>query len=207
MLARAFSPRHGNLLLAAAVWLPFLGQLVAARCYGGAAATGTGTARAVALLLDGSPKQRAALMSGALGGVATLGLAVLTAALAYINLADVITVAAAAPVWVIVALFYTAAATMLWTTRHSLGHHHPQPHDVTRIGTLAAWPKNRGAGLHRLGLQLCALADEQQVSLDLVARSPGLTQRCATLGFTRPDPSRLWMVRQEQRDPSEPRPG
>ena len=37
VLARAFSPRRGNTALATVVWLPWTGQLVAARCYHGAA--------------------------------------------------------------------------------------------------------------------------------------------------------------------------
>jgi hypothetical protein len=67
---------------------------------------------------------------------------------------------------------------------------------VVRIGSLAAWPHNRDAGLKGLGRKLCSWADTQQVTLDLTARTPALSHKYAQDGFTQPDPTHMWMNRQ-----------
>ena len=81
--------------------------------------------------------------------------------------------------------------------------HHPTTPGVVRIDTLAAWPRGHGAGLHHLAPQLCALADEQGATLDLTARTPDLADRYTRLGFTQPDPDRLWLLRHPH--PGDPR--
>ena len=193
VLARAFSPRRGNTVLAAVVWLPWTGQLMAARCYHGAAVwAGQGT-RAVAIL-HASPRQRATVMIGALGGIAALAAAVLAGALTYLHVVAVSSLAGAAPIWLAVTLLYAAAGATAWSTRHTLSQHHPQTPGVVRIGTLAAWPTGHGAGLHHLGRHLCALADTHQVTLDLVARTPHLIDRYTRIGFTQPEPGRPRLV-------------
>ena len=112
--------------------------------------------------------------------------------------------AGAAPIWLAVTLLYAAAGATAWSTRHTLGQHHPQAPGVVRIGTLAAWPTGHGAGLHHLGRHLCALADTQQVTLDLVARTPTLIDRYTRTGFTQPDPGRARLVRHPAGSPGAP---
>jgi hypothetical protein len=202
VLARAFSPRTANTALAIAVWLPWTGQLVAARCYRGAAVSAGGPARAVALL-HATRRQRAAMVGGAIGGITALAALLMAAALGYLHLFDVTTMAGATPIWLAVAVLYAAAGATLWSTRHTLALHHPSPRGGgVRIDTLAAWPPGHGAGLHHLAPQLCALADEHDVTLDLTARTPDLAARYTRLGFTQPHPDRLWLIRHPQ--PSEP---
>lgn len=194
VLARAFSPHRGNALLAAAGWLPWTGQLVAARCYRGAAVWAGEHARAVAVL-HASRQQRAAVVAGAIGGIAALAALALAAALAYLHLVDVTSLAGAAPIALPVAVLYTAAGTTLWSARHNLAQHQPTIPGTVRIDTLAAWPSGHGAGLRHLGAQLCELADTQHVTLDLTARTPTLAERYNPLGFTQPHPNQLRLVR------------
>ena len=71
---------------------------------------------------------------------------------------------------------------------------HGHPHLV------AAPPLGLGAGpgvqpASNLRSQLCALADTQDVTLDLIARSPALVERYNRLGFTQPHPDQLRLVR------------
>jgi hypothetical protein len=194
VLARAFSPRTANTALAIAVWLPWTGQLMAARCHRGAAASAGGPARAVALL-HATRRQRAAMVGGAIGGTAALAALLLSAALVYLHLFDVTSMAGATPIWLAVAVLYAAAGATLWSTRHTLAQHHPTTPGTVRIDTLAAWPRGHGAGLHHLAPQLCALADEHGVTLDLTARTPDLAARYTRLGFTQPHPDRLSLLR------------
>ena len=194
VLARAFSPRTANTALAIAVWLPWTGQLVAARYYRGAAVSAGGPARAVALL-HATRRQRAAMVGGAIGGITALAALLMAAALGYLHLFDVTTLAGATPIWLAVAVLYAAAGATLWSTRHTLALHHPSPRGGVRIDTLAAWPPGHGAGLHHLAPQLCARADEHGVTLDLTARTPDLAARYTRLGFTQPHPDRLSLLR------------
>lgn len=194
VLARAFSPCTANTALAIAVWLPWTGQLVAARCYRGAAVWAGAPARAVALL-HATRRQRAAMVGGAIGGIAALAALLLSGALGYLHLFDVTSLAGATPIWLAVAVLYAAAGATLWSTRHTLAQHHPTTHGSVRIDTLAAWPRGQGAGLHHLAPQLCGLADEQGATLDLTARTPDLADRYTRLGFTQPNPDRLWLLR------------
>jgi hypothetical protein len=182
--------------LAAAVWLPWTGQLLAARSFRGAAVWDDGHARAVALM-HASRGQRAAVVCGAIGGIAALAGFLLTTALAYLDLFDVTSPAAAAPIWLAVAVLYTAAGTTLWSARHTLAQPHTTTPGCVRIDILAAWPPGHGAGLHHLAPHLCALADTHHVTLELTARTPTLADRYTQLGFTPAD--RLRLVRHPQR--------
>lgn len=173
-------------MLAAALWLPFTGQVAAAHAYGGAAVLDTGNARAVALLVTRPRRDHAALVLGLLAGVALLAAVALGATSGYIRLADVDSWAEAAPALLLVAVLVGTGIALLWNSRQSLLHAHGQDSAVIRIAALAAWPHRHRAGLHGLGRALCALAETQQVTLDLTARTPELARRYARYGFTQP---------------------
>lgn len=95
-----------------------------------------------------------------------------------------------------------AALAVGWGSRHSLRRGHPQHPDAVRIGTLAAWPTDSGAGLAVLIPILCRLADDQEVILDLTARTPRLMDRYAEHGFTRPIADKMWMIRHPHPSPN-----
>ena len=73
-----------------------------------------------------SPRQRATVVIGALAGVAALAGAVLAGALTYLHVVAVSSLAGAVPIWLAITLLYAAAGATVWSTRHTLGQHHPQ---------------------------------------------------------------------------------
>jgi GNAT superfamily N-acetyltransferase len=134
------------------------------------------------------------LGTGILAGIAVLYALILAIALAYLEVFDVRSPAAAAPAYLMAAWPVAAGLVLGWPARHNLGRSHPQQPTTVRLGSLAARPPGRGVG-RELGQKLCEVADTQQVALDLTARTPALVPFYTRAGFTCPAPHGLWMLR------------
>lgn len=190
VLARGFTPAWA----APALWAPYTGQAAAALAVGALATTRTSRARAVAVLHPPSPGVRVLLAAGLLGGMAALYGAILSLALAYLTVLDVRTPLAAAPAYLLAVWPVAAGLALAWPARHNLLHRHHHRSGAVRVGSLAARPRGRRAGvdlLHQLG----DAADAGQVTLALTARTGPLVGFYTAAGYTRPDPTRRWMNR------------
>jgi hypothetical protein len=174
--------------------LPYTGQLAAARALGGLATHRNDQARAVATLRPNTRPHQIMLGLGALAGLVVLGALLLAIALASLEVFDVRSPAAAAPAYLLAVWPAAAGLVLGWGARHNLGRRHPHPAAAVRIGSLAAQPTGKHAGTE-LGKKLCDLADTQQVTLDLTARTDDLVGLYARAGFTQPDPGTRWMIR------------
>ena len=190
VLARGFSPAWA----AAALWLPYTGQLYAAHTLRGLATHRTDHARAVAVLRPAARSPQITLGLGILAGIAVLYALILGLALVYLEVFDVRSLIGATPAYLLVGWPVAAGLMLGWGARHNLGRRHPHPAATVRIGSLTAHPPGKHAGTE-LGQELCALADTQRVTLDLTARTDDLVGFYARSGFTQPDPGTRWMIR------------
>ena len=190
VLARGFAPAWA----APALWAPYTGQAIAARTIGGLATHPTPRARAVAVLRPPGPGAGLRLAAGTLAGIVALYGAILGLALVYLAVFDVRTPLAAGPAYLLAVWPVAAGLAPAWAARHNLSHRNPQPPDTVRVGSLAAVPPGRGAGTRLLD-QLTAAADDQQVTLDLTARTDQLLALYTRSGFTPPRPDRRAMLR------------
>lgn len=190
VLARAFTPAWA----AAALVLPYTAQLAAAHALGGLATHRNDQSRAVAILRPATRAHQIMLGLGALAGVVVLYALLLAAALAFLEVFDVRSLIGATPAYLLVVWPAAAGLVLGWGARHNLGRRPRHPAGGVRIGSLAAQPPGKHAGTE-LGQKLCDLADAQQVTLDLTARTDTLVGFYARAGFTQPDPGTRWMIR------------
>ena len=208
VLARAFSPSGPeppvprplrwsvlNCIFAAGTYTFWTGTLAGARLYGGAASHNNEKARAAAVLRSSDLGQRALVHLGqGLGGIV-------------LPIAVIGVVWSRFPQWIGWVLAVWVCISLAFVLLGSTRARSPKPGPgVVRIVHLGAWELRKGAGLGGLGKALCDQASEQQVTLDLTARSEHLADAYARAGFLRPNPSKLWMIREPQQPPSAPPP-